>query len=245
MPLLTPDPATFPVDPPCDLNDARAITTHDWAAFDALEEMTDHWSRPGWSDGTRAYYWLLAFRDVPVLNELVLCCQEMLSPLGLDPVPAEWLHVTLARVGSPGSVETARLRRLVETARTMLPGAFTVRAAPLAGSRGAVRLTLSPWEPLVRLHAALVAANTAVGLPVKKSTARFRPHLSLAYNNRRREAAAVVETVASLRSLPTAELSVADVQLVELRRCGTEYRWEALTSLPLRVSERTVGRPEA
>lgn len=243
MPLLTPDPATFPVDPPGDLNDPRAITTHDWAAFDALDEMTDHWSRPGWSDGARAYYWLLVFRDVPVLNELALRCQEMLSPLGLDPVPAGWLHVTLVRVGSPDSVDTVQLSRLTETARTMLPEPFTLRAAPLAGSRGAVRLTLSPWEPLVRLHAALVAANTAVGLPVKKPTARFRPHLSLAYNNRRREAAPVVETVASLRSLPAVELGVADVQLVELRRCGAEYRWEALKSLPLMASECAGRRP--
>lgn len=236
VPLLTPHPATFPVDPPGDLNDTKAITAHDWAAFDALDEMTDHWSRPGWSGGTRAYHWLLAFRDVPPLGELVLRCQEVLSPLGLDPVPAEWLHATLVRVGSADSVDSARLRRLVETARTMLPGPFTLRATPLSGSRGAVRLTLSPWEPLVQLHAVLVAANTAMGLPVKKQTAGFRPHLSLAYNNRRREAAPVIETVASLRSLPSVELIVADVQLVELRRCGAEYRWDVLETVPLTAS---------
>lgn len=245
MPLLTPDPATFPVEPPGDLDDARAITAHDWAAFDALDEMTDHWSRPGWSDGARAYYWLLAFRDVPALNEVALHCQEALAPLGLDPVPAEWLHVTLVRAGSPGSVDTAQLRRLVETVRTKLPEAFALCATPLAGSRGAVRLTLSPWQPLVHLHAALVAAGTAVGLTAKKSTALFRPHLSLAYNNRPRPAGPVIETVAGLRSLPSVELSVADVQLVELRRCGAEYRWDVLASLPLTPSELAGHRPRA
>lgn len=233
MPLLTSDPATFPEEPPSDLNDAQAITVHDWAAFDALDEMTDHWSRPGWSDGARAYYWLLTFSGVPELDDLALRCQKTLSPLGLDPVPADGLHVTLVRVGSPDTLDSAQLRRLAETTRSRLPERFTLRAAPLAGSRGAVRLTLSPWEPLVNLHAALVAANTAVGLPVKKPTARFRPHLSLAYNNRRREAAPVIETVASLRSLQAVDLSVAHVKLVELRRCGAEYRWEVLESLPL------------
>lgn len=98
MPLLTPDPATFPVRPPSDLNDAEAITAHDQAAFDALDEMADHWSRPGWSDGARAYYWLLAFRDEPALSSLALRCQEALTPLSLDPVPVEWLHVTLSAV---------------------------------------------------------------------------------------------------------------------------------------------------
>lgn len=244
MPLLTPDPATFPVDPPGDLNNTAAITVHDQAAFDALEEMTDHWSRPGWSDGARAYYWLLAFRDIPALNALAVQCQEALSPLGLDPVPLEWLHVTLARVGAPGAVSAADLRRLTEKARTALPDAFALQAVPLAGSRGAVRLTLSPWEPLVQSHAAVVTANTAVGLPVKKPTARFRPHLSLAYNNRRRPAAPVIETVTSLRSLPPVALSVAEVQLVELRRTGAEYRWDVLDSIALTRSPSTGHRPE-
>jgi 2'-5' RNA ligase len=237
VPLLTPDPTTFPVEPPRDLISADIVTAHDWAAFDSLDEMTDHWSRPAWSDGARAYYWLLAFRDVPVLNDLALHCQKELSPLGLDPVPSDWLHVTLARVGSPGDVDTAQLRQLVEKTTTMVPGDFAVRATPLAGSRGAVRLTLSPWEPLVRLHAALVAAGSAAGLEVKKPTSAFRPHLSLAYNNRRREAAPVIQAVTSLRSLPPVELIVTDVQLVELRRRGTEYRWEALETVPLTPSE--------
>lgn len=134
------------------------------------------------------------------------------------------------------------MRRLIGATGAALPGAFALRAVPLAGSRGAVRLTLTPWEPLVCLHAALVAASAAVGLPVKKPTARFRPHLSLAYNNRRRDAAPVIETVTSLRSLPPVELTAADVQLVELRRCGAEYRWDVLQSFPLTMSDLTGRR---
>lgn len=245
MPLLSPDPAAFPVEPPGDLNDHKGITAHDQSAFDALDEMVDHWSRPGWSDGARAYYWMLAFRDVPDLKKLAQECQEALSPLRLDAVPTEWLHVTLVRVGSSGSVDTAQLHGLADRARGLLPEPFSVRATPLAGSRGAVRLTLTPWKPLVGLHAALVAANATVGLPAKKPTALFRPHLSLAYNNRPRPARPVIETVAGLRSLPSVELSVADVQLVELRRCKAEYRWDVLESLPLTVSELADRRSRA
>jgi len=62
------------------------------------------------------------------------------------------------------SVDAVHLRRLIKVAEAMLPEAFSLRAVPLAGSRGAVRLTLSPWEPLVHLHAALVTAGAAVGL---------------------------------------------------------------------------------
>jgi 2'-5' RNA ligase len=245
VPLLSPDSTAFPVEPPGDLNDHKGITAHDQSAFDALDEMVDHWSRPGWSDGARAYYWMLAFRGVPELKDLAQHCQEALSPLRLDPVPTDWLHVTLVRVGAPGSVDTAQLHALAGRARALLPEMFTVQATPLAGSRGAVRLTLTPWEPLVRLHAALAAANASVGLPARKPTALFRPHLSLAYNNRPRPARPVIETAAGLRSLPSVELSVADVQLVELRRSGAEYRWDVLESLPLTLSELADRRSRA
>ncbi|WP_406354250.1 2'-5' RNA ligase family protein [Streptomyces sp. NBC_00658] len=233
MPLLSADPAAFPAEPPSDPRDPVAIAAHDWAAFSTLDEMADHWSRPGWSDGSRAYYWMLAFPDEPELIALALRCQEALEPLGLDPVPADGLHITLTRVGTPDTVTPAQLESLVRDAESMLPTAFYLQAMPLAGSRGAVRLSLGPWEPLLRLHAALVEATQATGLVSKKPTAVFRPHLSLAYNNRQRAAAPVVNAVASLRSLPPVEVPITAVQLVELRRAGREYQWDVLKSLPL------------
>lgn len=243
MSLLMADPAAFPEAPPGDLSDEAAIAAHDWAAFSALDEMTDHWSRPGWSDGSRAYYWLLAFPDAPALTALASRCQEALAPLDLDPVPVDGLHITLTRVGAPDAVDSGQLSGLVHAAEERPPAAFSLQAKPLAGSRGAVRLSLGPWEPLVRLHAALVQAGVERGIRAKKPTAIFRPHLSLAYNNRPRPAAPVVEAVAGLRTLPAVELQVGEVQLVELRRCGFEYRWDVLKSVPLTAPDEPGRRP--
>jgi len=243
VPLLAADPAAFPAEPPGDLSDPVAIAAHDWAAFRALDEMTDHWSRPGWSDGSRAYYWMLTFPDAAALTALALRCQEALAPLGLDPVPADGLHITLARVGAPDSIDSGQLSGLVQAAEATLPEAFSLQAMPLAGSRGAVRLSVSPWEPLVRLHAALAQAAKNAGIIVKKPTAVFRPHLSIAYNNQRRSAAPVIDTVASLHCLSPVGLAIADVQLVELRRCGTEYRWDVLKDVPLTGPDVACRRP--
>jgi 2'-5' RNA ligase len=233
VPLLSADPAAFPAEPPADAHDPTVIAEHDWAAFSALDEMTDHWARPGWSDGARAYYWMLTFPDERELSALALRCQEALAPLGLDPVPADGLHVTLARVGSPDTVTPTQLDDLLRAAEPTLPDAFSVRAMPLAGSRGAVRLSLGPWQPLLRLHEALAQAGRPTDLGPTKPTAVFRPHLSLAYNNRPRPAAPVVETVTDLRSLPSVVLQVREVQLVELRREGRAYYWDVLKGLPL------------
>lgn len=232
MPLLSADPAAFPAEPPADTHDPAVTAAHDWAAFSALAEMTDHWARPGWSDGSRAYYWMLTFPDNQPLATLAGHCQEELEPLGLDPVPTDGLHITLARVGRPDDVAADQLDRLARDAESLLPSAFCVRAIPLAGSRGAVRLSLGPWEPLLRLHHALTEVGSSAGLAPKKPTSAFRPHLSLAYNNRRRPAAPVVEAVSGLRALPAAELSVSAVQLVELRREGPTYRWDVRKNVP-------------
>ncbi|MGW2886416.1 2'-5' RNA ligase family protein [Streptomyces griseoruber] len=234
MPLLSADPAAFPAEPPADIHDPEVTAAHDWAAFSALDEMTDHWARPGWADGSRAYYWMLTFPDDQPLAALARHCQQELAPLGLDPVPADGLHITLARVGRPDDVTLEQLDSVARDAKALLPAAFSVRALPLAGSRGAIRLSLGPWEPLLRLHHALAKAGAGVGLAPKKPTSAFRPHLSLAYNNRRRPAAPVVEAVSGLRALPAVELLVSAVQFVELRREGRTYRWDTRKSVPLR-----------
>ncbi|WP_018547795.1 2'-5' RNA ligase family protein [Streptomyces sp. LaPpAH-108] len=230
---LSPDPAAFPARPPTDLRDPAVITAHDQAAFDAVETMVDHWDRPGWTARTRSYYWMLTFPDSPALADLARRCQRHLAPLGLDPVPADGLHITLTRVGPAGALPPGLLDDVITAALPLLPTAFRLRAVPLAGSRGAVRLTVAPWLPVLALHAALGEAMTSRDLTPQKPTALFRPHLSLAYNNRPRLAAPVIESVTALRDLPPVDLHVREVQLVELRREGRSYRWEVVKSLPL------------
>lgn len=182
MPLLSADPAAFPAEPPADLENPAVIAAHDWAAFSALEEMTDHWSRPGWPDGARAYYWMLTYPDSPALADLALRCQKELAPLGLDPVPDRGLHITLARVGARDTVTPRQLDALARTAARRLLAPFTLQAMPLAGSRGAVRFSVGPWGPLVNLYAALAGAGRSEGIAPEKPIALFRPHLSIAYN---------------------------------------------------------------
>ncbi|MGW5689610.1 2'-5' RNA ligase family protein [Streptomyces asiaticus] len=233
MSLLNTDPAAFPHEPPSDLDDLASIAAHDWTAFSTLEEMTDHWSRPGWADGSRACYWMLTFPGTPTLADLTARCQKELDTLELDMVPPDGLHITLARVGTPDAVSLRQLEALTRGAARDLPDAFTLRVMPLAGSQGAVRFSVGPWTPLVRLHAALAKAGRTEGLAPRKPTSVFRPHLSLAYNNRRRPAGPVVDVVASLRALPAVDIEVAEVRLVELCRVGVTYRWDVLENLPL------------
>ncbi|ATM24643.1 hypothetical protein SMD44_p10144 (plasmid) [Streptomyces alboflavus] len=239
-PELDVDPGTFPHCPPSDLNTPGQLVEHDWRAFAAVERMTDHWARPGWADGARAYYWMLTFPEATDLWSRAQQCQDQLAHLGMDPVPADGLHVTLTRIGSTDEVSDVQIRLLADRAQDLLLPDFQLAAHPLAGSHGAVRFTLAPWTPLVRLHAALSGIGQQVGVPGGKPTSAFRPHLGVQYNNRQRPAAPVIESVALLRTLEPVPLKIRNVELVELWRTAgalPAYRWHVVRSVPLRPQQ--------
>lgn len=233
-PELTFDARAFPAAPPPDLDDPRSIVQHDWNSFSAIDRMVNHWDRPGWQGNRRAYYWLLTFPRAHQLTDRVRHCQNALVHLEMNLVPEAGLHVTMVRVGDTGQVARAEVDHVVEQAEALALESFEIRAHPIAGSRGALRLSLTPWTPLVRLHSALSDVNHRVGVPGGKPTSSFRPHLGLAYNNRDRAAAPAVEAAAALRSLPPVSLHVGAIELVELRRDRATYRWHVLHRLRLR-----------
>ncbi len=205
----------------------------DWERFRVLPLMTDHWDRPGWTPGRRSVHWLLTFDSTP-LRDLAATCQQQLHDLDcLDPVAADGLHLTVRRLAFTDEIDPATLttvtRQVAERCRN-LP-AFRLRVGPLAGSSGAVRFTVAPWEPLVRLRDAVDDVSSACGLPTV--TRRFRPHVGIAYCNRDTPAEPIIHRVAGLRDLPPAEVSVVDLRRVRLYRDGRTYQWDTVTVVPL------------
>ncbi|MFD4791127.1 hypothetical protein ACFWN1_29600 [Streptomyces sp. NPDC058459] len=99
MPMLESHPAAFPVDPPTDPDDPDVVAAHDWAAFEEIHEVADHWQRPGWGAGTHAYYWLLTFPDA-AFNGQIAQLQSVVAPFPYDPIPAGGIHLTLGRIGT-------------------------------------------------------------------------------------------------------------------------------------------------
>lgn len=205
----------------------------DWERFRFLTTMTNHWDRPGWTPGRRSYHWLLTFDDT-ALRDLAAICQRQLREFDcLDRVPADRLHLTVRRLAFTDEIDTAAVAtvagRVAERCRR-LP-AFRVRVGPLAGSSGAVRFTVAPWEPLVDLRDAVDQVTVACGLPAVER--RFRPHVGIAYCNRDVPAEPILRRVAGLRDLPPVEVPVVDLRLVRLYRDGRTYRWDTESIVPL------------
>jgi 2'-5' RNA ligase len=201
----------------------------DWECFRVLPSMTDHWNRPGWTPGRRSLHWFLTF-DSAALRDLAATCQQQLRDYDcLDPVPADGLHLTVRRLAFADEIDPATVTtvagRVAERCRHI--PAFTVRVGPLAGSSGAVRFTVTPWEPLAGLRAAVDEAAVAGGLPAADRD--FRPHVGIAYSNRDVPAEPIVRQVARLRNLPPVQVPVVDLRLVRLYRDGRSYLWDTET----------------
>ncbi|MFI6687989.1 2'-5' RNA ligase family protein [Streptomyces sp. NPDC050485] len=223
----------FPPTPPPSTTDGARIAAYEWAEFSRIREMTNHWDRPGWAPATRAYYWMLTVPETVPLVDLAVKCQHHLGPLRFDSIPADGLHLTLGRIGLASAVDRHQLRALAGAAADRLPAAFTLQAIPMTASRGAIRFSLAPWDPVVSLHATLAQASTDNGLALNSATASLRPHIGIAYCPIATDAQLVRETIAPLRSLEPVDLAVDQVHLVELRRENRAYRWDVIHSLPL------------
>ncbi|MGW6145787.1 2'-5' RNA ligase family protein [Streptomyces sp. NPDC055140] len=233
MTPLIDDSRAFPATPPSDLDDPQKITSNDWDAFKSVHRMTSHWDRPGWAPGDKAYYWMLAFPEEQELISQARSYQQDLAGLGMDEVPHDGLHITMNRIGSCADVEPSTVDSLAQQADGTLGGAFDIRAEPMAGSRGAIRFSVTPWTPLVELHTTLYRAGQRAGVEGGRPSSLFRPHLGILYNNRERPAAPVIDAVAVLRHRPVTALPVVHVELVELRQEDRTYRWQVLHKLTL------------
>jgi len=210
----------------------------DWQEFQRLDYMGNHWERPGWAPGRRAYYWYITLGDTPPLNAMAAECQSTLNLPYLDPVPLDRLHLTVQRLAFEDEIATSQVDATARRARQLLSGveSFELNIGPLAGSRGAVRFSVSPWAPIENLRRALrEAISSSTDIRPSRSESDFRPHVGIAYCNARVQAPELIQRVSQLRHLPTIQTRVSEVSLVRLSRTDRGYCWEPLATLPLRA----------
>ncbi|MFE3758015.1 2'-5' RNA ligase family protein [Nocardia tengchongensis] len=225
----------FPELLPTSLSDKGSIRENDWRAFCAVEQMADHWRRNDWPAGREVYFWYLTF-DGPELIHLVEQCRAGISPEGLDFVPLDALHMTMLRIGDCDKVADEEVQAIADEAKSQLGefDSFALEVGPLAGSRGAIRYTASPWTELFALHH-IVRESTRKVLPALSiaTTQQFRPHIGIGYSNQEQAAQPLIEQIAALRDIEPVIIHVDAIKIVRLRREPHTYRWMDVVTLSL------------
>ncbi|MGH3885255.1 MAG: 2'-5' RNA ligase family protein [Pseudonocardiaceae bacterium] len=206
----------------------------DWHRFQQLDHLDNHWQRPGWVEGRHSYHWLLTFEHASDLHTLAARCQEPFRKFPhFDLVPLDALHLTIQRVAFTDELPASTLPAVVATGRQRCRDVapFRLRIGWLAGSAGAIRFTALPVTPVVEVRAMTAIPSPTVDIPdhiPTCATEKFWPHVSIAYSHTTQPTAPVITQIEALRHLPSAEVLVTSVALVELRREGRVYRWEVV-----------------
>ena len=196
------------------------------------EELLDHATfRPEWESGVECLYWYLTFEEGALsrivdgeLGELVV------STPWLDPVPVEWMHLTVCEVGFVEHTAAEAVGRVVEQVRESTAGhaPFELTLGPVLTFPRALTVAGGPLESLRELqrrtHEATVDAlgdPTAAARPHRA----YWPHLSVGYVNRPVSAAELAELRGALPELDLPAVPVDRLVLTSVARQGRSYRW--------------------
>lgn len=225
---MVPYSTTFPPQSPPDPDDPISVAATDQAAFAGLTEMLSHWDRPH----RPSLHWMLTLDGQPELAAAAGRCRSYLPSTGTDAIPPERLHLTVRRLADVDDVsedhQAAAIEQATDACRRIPP--FVLQVLPLAGSPGAIRFSVAPWTPLLRLYR---AAATTAGCPDEDPLEVFRPHIGIAYSNQSQPAASFQRAVAQARSESPVLITIRQLSLVSLQRGEHGYTWQTLARIPL------------
>jgi 2'-5' RNA ligase len=195
------------------------------------------WWRPGWRQGRSFFTWHFLPADQPDLAQLVgELGQHLAAVPQLDPIPQQWLHLTIQGVGFSDEVDANDVARIIEAVTARLSGVspFTATLGPAQADAEGVHLPLRPVAAMSAVRAQIRAAIGDVwgAERVPESANGFAPHVSLAYANTSGAPLAPLRAMLAEQQ-GSATVEVRHVTLINLNRDEGMYQWipEASASL--------------
>jgi 2'-5' RNA ligase len=168
----------------------------------------------------------------PQVAALAAECQGWLPSDGLDRIPAEWLHLTIRRLGYCDEVTDDQLSDAVGAAGRLLRDLepFDLSILPLAGSPGAVRFSVAPWQPLLDLYTAVAPGSSTSTNALEV----YRPHVGIAYSSVQQPSTHIAAAVrAATGAANPIKVRIDEAALVRMWRAEAWYEWELVTSVLL------------
>jgi 2'-5' RNA ligase len=201
------------------------------------DALSDHWWwRPGWRVGTRFYTWHVTVADLPRLADHVAAYQGPLRQFPfLDPIPREWLHITVQGLGHANEISPAERDAVVAAVGGRLES-FTaprlVFGRPVLHGEAVVLPPADPG-PLTAIRDAIRAGiEDAYGPAEGDPTRPFRPHASLAYVNAPADVAPVRAALDTVQAEPV-DVTLTHLSLIELHRDNRMYMWTTVATVPV------------
>jgi 2'-5' RNA ligase len=201
------------------------------------DAMANHWWwRPGWQVGTRFYAWHITQDHQPDVHALVNQYREAVNTFGtLDPIPDQWLHMTLQGVGHVEDIDGPTLDRVTdavtESMRSLAPVTTSYKRAHI--SREALILPPDAPEAFTDVRRAIRQGITDALGDCPEAEAGFRAHVSAAYSNAKADAAPIRAALDLAEPSTPAAATYTHVSLIRMHRDRRMYEWETVHTVPL------------
>lgn len=200
----------------------------------AFDRTRDHWWwRPGWGPGSRYLTFHLTFENAKSLHDASRYVADQLTGLAaVDPVPTQWLHLTMTGVGFTADTADEAQHALIETvfsrtAHVAADALHLTRAFVYPEGLGLATEPASWLEDLKEIQREAVSKIRDVN-----GDAPFQPHVSLAYFSGDAPLPPIEEAI---RSLPSTNIVIDHprLSLIELGRDERVYTWKVVHQVTL------------
>lgn len=203
---------------------------------ETFEATRDHWGwRPGWGPGTRYLTFHLTFEHAHQLGAEAARLRAALAAIPhVDPVPPQWLHLTMTGVGHVQDVDPTMRANL---ARTVFEHTAGTDVCPLLVdglivAEEGIYYHVGPEGPLHELKAVQEqVVHERLGV-WHREPGGFRPHISLAYFSGPVDVDLVMHTLRAAAPVDL-ELSRASHSMIELGRDDGMYTWQVVAETEL------------
>ncbi len=196
---------------------------------------TDFFKKHPWGVGQIDWHFLVIFDKQPQIKELAEAYKPLLQHPGLyPPIPAQWLHATLLRVGSIEIISEESMEEVAQLiqkrSRDLTVPELTLDS-PWVWS-GSVCLSVNPGEPMKNLFKIIEAATTEVLKDKAPTPEKFVPHVTLAYPRDTNDDEGIEKQLKQAQVDPM-KFVPTELCLVKQRQTPPYYQWEVITRIPL------------
>ncbi|MBX6167230.1 MAG: 2'-5' RNA ligase family protein [Thermobispora bispora] len=199
-----------------------------------VEERTRNhwWWRPGWRQGRSFYTWHFLVGEQAALREFATRLRPHLEETAvLDPIPFEWLHMTLQGVGFTDEVNDEDLAAIgaavAERMAELRP--TPIELGPVVVDAEGVHLPVRPAEAVAAVRRGIRESIAKIWGKdrVPEAEEPFYPHVSLAYANTSGAPLTPIHETLD-RYAEIISVALTRVSLIDLNRDEGMYRWKVV-----------------
>jgi 2'-5' RNA ligase len=207
----------------------------------------DHFQTNLWEPDEVDWHFLIRLQDQNHMRSIVEQYARIYRHPGLyPPIPFEWLHMTIVRIGRVTTITHEEMHAVVDHLRPILERMHlpAVLLGPWWLWTGSVVLHVTPEEPLTRLfNAVMTALNQVLGDRAPKPSG-FIPHVTLAYARTYQQEIEVHKQL-SAQWIDPIPVHIRTLSLVKEKQTVPFYSWDIVTDVPVGAQSQSTGRDDS